>query len=328
MSAAPKPEDGYKKLRNGHIKDLFRRYVGNPILTVAHWPYPANSVFNSAAVRVDDGSTLLLVRVEDRRGISHFATARSVNGASDWYISPAPVLTPDESEGSDEYWGIEDPRAVFLPELGQYGVTYTGFCATGPHVKLSLTKDFQTFESYGSVMPPEDKDAALFPRRFNGRWAMIHRPVSPFSGSADIWLSFSPDLVYWGEHQVMLTARSGSWWDATKIGLSPPPLETSEGWLIMYHGVRRHASGSLYRLGVALFDLDDPSKLIRRGNEWVFGPEEPYERTGDVNDVVFPCGCTVDDDGDTLRMYYGAADTTMGLAYASIREILDWLKTQ
>ena len=123
----------------------------------------------------------------------------------------------------------------------------------------------------------------------------------------------------------MLKARRGTWWDADKIGLSPPAIETSEGWLIFYHGVRTTAAGCLYRVGLALMDLEDPTRCVRRSTKWVMGPEADYERTGDVGDVVFPTGYTRGDDGDTMNLYYGAADTAVGRATGSIRELLDWL---
>jgi predicted GH43/DUF377 family glycosyl hydrolase len=187
-----------------------------------------------------------------------------------------------------------------------------------------MTKDFQTFERYGVVMSPEDKDSALLPRRINGQWVLIHRPVS--GSVANIWISYSDDLHYWGGHKMILEARRGAWWDANKIGLSPPPIETKEGWLFIYHGVRQTPSGCIYRLGLALMDLEDPSLCIRRGNTWVFGPETTYEHQGDVNNVVFPCGFTIGDDGDTINIYYGAADNSIALATGSIKMLLDWLR--
>jgi hypothetical protein len=120
-------------------------------------------------------------------------------------------------------------------------------------------------------------------------------------------------------------ARRGAWWDANKIGLSPPPIETSRGWLVFYHGVRHTPSGCLYRLGLALFDLENPEKCLLRGDSWIFGLEASYERHGDVDDVVFPCGYTMDADGDTLNIYYGAADCAIALARASVRSLLEWL---
>ncbi len=315
-------------MKGNGFRELFRRYEHNPILTAAAWPYPVNSVFNAGATLLPDGETLLLARVEDRRGISHLTAARSRDGVTNWQIDPQPTLLPDPENYPEEIWGIEDPRITWAPELDRYAVTYTSYSTSGPLVSLALTRDFKEFERKGVVMPPEDKDAALFPRRFGGRWAMLHRPVPGFPGSrAHIWLSYSPDLKHWGDHCVALEARRGAWWDANKIGLSPPPIETPEGWLIIYHGVRMTPAGCLYRLGLALLDPEKPCQVIRRGDEWVFGPDATYERVGDVGDVVFPCGVIHDPATNQLRMYYGAADTSIALATSDLTELLDWLKT-
>jgi predicted GH43/DUF377 family glycosyl hydrolase len=197
------------------------------------------------------------------------------------------------------------------------------FRAAGPGVSLALTKDFKTFERYGVIAQPEDKDAALLPNRIGGLWALIHRPVTTLG--AHMWISYSPDLRHWGGHKIMLEARRGGWWDANKIGLCSPPIETAKGWLTIYHGVRQTASGSIYRLGLALFDLKHPEICLQRGDSWMFGPEAPYERGGDVKDVVFPCGQTIGEDGDTINLYYGASDSSIALATGSIRASLAWL---
>jgi predicted GH43/DUF377 family glycosyl hydrolase len=302
---------------------LFRRCDANPILSARDWPYPAHTVFNPGATLLRDGTTLLLCRVEDRRGHSHLCAARSANGIDGWRIDERPTLSPDPERYPEELWGIEDPRITFVEELGKYAVAYTAFSKGGPGVALALTEDFVTFERCGLVMQPDDKDAALLPRRIDGNFALIHRPMTDLG--AHIWISFSPDLRNWGGHKLVLMARKGAWWDANKVGLSPPLIETPRGWLMLYHGVRHTASGSLYRLGVALFARDEPDVLIARGDSWVFGPEAVYEREGDVPNVAFPCGTTVGADGDTLHMYYGAADTSIALATGSIREILAWL---
>jgi predicted GH43/DUF377 family glycosyl hydrolase len=302
---------------------LFTRYTGNPILSRESWPYPISSVFNAGAVKLADGDTLLLCRVESRSGLSHLCAARSANGINGWRIDPEPTLVANPREYPEELWGIEDPRITYAPELEKYAVAYTSFARGGPGVSLALTKDFKTFERFGVIMQPEDKDAALLPRRFGGRWALIHRPVTTLG--AHMWISYSPDLRHWGSHKVILEARRGGWWDANKIGLCSPPIETARGWLTIYHGVRQTASGSIYRLGLALFDLERPEICLQRGDSWVFGPEELYERDGDVKDVVFPCGQTIDADGDTVRLYYGAADSCIALATGSIRRLLSWL---
>ena len=304
---------------------LFNRHCGNPILTQSNWSYPINSVFNAGAVRLADGETLLLCRVEDRRGLSHLCAARSANGIDQWTVDSKPTFPANPRDYPEEIWGVEDPRITYVPELGQYAVVYTSFARGGPGVSLALTKDFKSFDRYGVIMQPEDKDAALLPRRIGGLWAVIHRPVTTLG--AHMWISYSPDLTHWGNHKVMLEARRGGWWDANKIGLCSPPIETTKGWLTIYHGVRQTASGSIYRLGLALFDLDKPEICIQRGDSWIFGPEAPYERGGDVKDVVFPCGQTIGEDGDTIYLYYGAADTSIALATGSIRALLAWLES-
>jgi len=302
---------------------LFTRYANNPILSREQWTYPINSVLNAGAVLLPDGDTLLLCRVEDRRGLSHLCAARSANGVDGWRIDPKPTFVSNPREYPEELWGIEDPRITYVPELEQYAVVYTAFARGGPGVSLALTKDFRNFERIGAVMTAEDKDAALLPRRFGGRWALIHRPTTPLG--AHLWISYSPDLRHWGSHKIILEARRGGWWDANKIGLCSPPIETAKGWLTIYHGVRQTASGSIYRLGLALFDLEHPDVCLKRGDSWVFGPETWYERSGDVNDVVFPCGQTIGADGDTIHLYYGAADSCIALATGSIRRLLSWL---
>jgi predicted GH43/DUF377 family glycosyl hydrolase len=309
---------------NGH-EILFQRYPRNPILTASDWPYPVNSVFNCGAAKLSDGVTLLLCRVEDRSGRSHLCAARSRDGFTGWEVDPAPTLCPDPERFPEEVWGIEDPRITYVPELRKYAVVYTSYSRGGPGVSLALTEDFRSFERIGVVMPPEDKDAALLPRRIGDYWAMLHRPVTTWQG-AHIWISYSPDLRHWGSHKLILRARQGAWWDANKIGLSPPPIETERGWLIVYHGVRQNAAGCLYRLGLALFDLQTPERCLLRGDTWVFGPEEAYERQGDVANVVFPCGYTLAPDGDTMNLYYGCADTCVAVATASVGALLEWLE--
>jgi predicted GH43/DUF377 family glycosyl hydrolase len=304
--------------------DLFRRHKLNPILTAADWPYPVNSVFNPGATLLPDGTTLLLCRVEDRRGLSHLCAARSANGIDGWKIDTQPTLMPDPEHFPEELWGIEDPRITFVRELNSYAVIYTAYTRDGPGVALALTEDFHRFQRYGLIMQPEDKDAALLPHRIGGSWALIHRPVS--APGAHMWISYSSDLRQWGSHKLMLEARLGGWWDANKIGLASPPIETAKGWLTIYHGVRQNPAGCIYRLGLALFDLHAPEICLKRSDEWIFGPEKSYERRGDVDHVVFPCGHTIAPDGDTIRLYYGAADTSIALAIGSIRAILEWLE--
>jgi predicted GH43/DUF377 family glycosyl hydrolase len=304
---------------------LLARYVGNPILSAADIPYQANTVFNAAAAAID-GETVLLMRVEDLRGISHLTVARSDDGRTGWRVDPEPTMMPDPDHHPEEVWGIEDPRITWLPEREEWAVAYTAYSRRGPLVSLAVTNDFRHFRRLGPAMPPEDKDAALFPRRIGGRWALVHRPT-PLAGPAHVWIAFSPDLRHWGDHTLLLPAREGAWWDAGKIGLGPPPLETPDGWLLLYHGVRSTASGSLYRVGLVLLDLEDPCRVLHRTDEWVFGPSESYEQTGDVGGVVFPCGWIHDPTTDELRIYYGAADSAIALATATLSDLVAYVRS-
>ncbi|HXL03152.1 MAG TPA: glycosidase [Candidatus Atribacteria bacterium] len=305
---------------------LFRRYEKNPILQPEDWPYEVNSTFNPGACIFQD-KVLLLVRVEDCRGFSHLTIATSDNGKDDWVIEKEPCLFP-EAYVHEEQWGIEDPRIVFLEEEKQYAVTYVSFSKGGPVVSLALTDDFKHFEKKGELLPPEDKDASLFPRKFkvgssSPRYALIHRPI--IRGEAHIWISFSPDLRHWGDHQILIPTRGG-WWDQRRVGLGAQPIETPEGWLIFYHGVRDTTSGSLYRMGAALLDLEDPTKVIYRTSNWLLSPKESFEWLGDVPGVVFPSGAIVNKEKNEILLYYGAADKYVGLAIGNYQEVLEYLK--
>jgi predicted GH43/DUF377 family glycosyl hydrolase len=307
-------------LRQKKAHELFKRYNGNPILTPDDWPYPANAVFNPGAAKLNS-ETLLLVRVEDMRGFSHLTVARSSDGFTDWEIDPAPTLEANQSSREEKY-GLEDPRIVWLEEQKQFAITYVSFSEGGPVISLAITKNFKTFARLGGLLPPEDKDACLFPRRFKGRFALIHRPI--VRGEAHIWLSFSPDLKHWGDHRALIRTRA-AYWDCHRVGLACQPVETPQGWLIFYHGVRDTSAGAIYRLGLALLELEEPWKVLRRSDEWVLGPRAPYERVGDVDDVVFPSGAVVHKETDQLNLYYGAADCTVAVATAQLSSTLDYI---
>ncbi|MEA3226584.1 MAG: glycosidase [Planctomycetota bacterium] len=300
--------------------NLFKRYEGNPIMTADNWPYATNAVFNPAAAKLNN-ETLLLVRVEDMRGFSHLTAARSADGFTDWEIDPMPTLEADQNS-QEERWGLEDPRIVWLEEQKQFAVTYVSFSEGGPVVSLAITKNFKTFARLGGLLPPEDKDACLFPRRFNGRFALIHRPI--VRGEAHMWISFSPDLKHWGDHRPLIKTRH-AYWDGQRVGLACQPIETPQGWLLFYHGVRNTTAGAIYRVGLALLDLNSPWKVLRRGSEWVLGPSAIYERIGDVSDVVFPNGAIVQKETDQIHLYYGAADNSIAVATAKLSECVDYI---
>lgn len=302
---------------------IFRRAVGNPLLTADDWPYPVNAVFNPAAAH-DGEQTILVCRVEDFQGHSHLSVARSEDGLSGWVIESEPLIHPSHDHPA-EAWGVEDPRVTWVEELGLWVIAYTAYGPTGPAVALATTADFRTVERIGVVCPPEDKNAALLPRRIDGHYVLFHRPRTVVGNHADIWMSRSADLTSWLAPEPVFRARAGMW-DSARIGMGPPPIETEHGWVVAYHGVRDTVAGQLYRVGLALLDLEDPRIVIRRSREWVLGPVTPYELQGDVPGVVFPCGWVHDPFTETLRLYYGAADTVIAMAETSISDVLDLLE--
>lgn len=302
--------------------ELFERHPANPILTAADWPYPVNAVFNPAAAACN-GETVLLARVEDRRGISHLTVARSANGVDGWAVAPEPLLAPADGIESEQ-WGFEDPRVVWLEQPGHWAITCTIYGPAGPAVFLATTEDFDTVERHGVVRQPEDKNAALLPHRIDGRWVLLHRPKTEFGGGrGEIVLSRSDDLVSWSAPEQVLQPRDGAWWDSLRIGIGPPPLRTEHGWLLLYHGVKDTVAGDMYRVGLVLLDLDEPTRVLHRLPAWILAPLADYERTGDVPNVVFPCGLLHDEASDEIRLYYGAADSSICLATARLRDLID-----
>lgn len=302
-------------------RERFDRHPANPILTADDWPYPVNAVFNPAAAQLG-ATTVLVARVEDLTGVSQLSVARSGNGVDGWTIDPEPLLAPAEGVESEQ-WGFEDARVVFVPELDRWVITCTAYGPAGPAVYLATTGDFASVERHGIVRQPEDKNAALLPERIDGKWIMLHRPKSEYGGSRGaILLSRSADLVSWSAPEQVLSPREGAWWDSLRIGIGPPPLRTEHGWLLIYHGVKETIAGGIYRVGLALSDIDDPTSVSHRLPEWILGPSAAYEREGDVPNVVFPCGLVHDAGSDQIRLYYGAADTSICLATAQLEELL------
>jgi predicted GH43/DUF377 family glycosyl hydrolase len=300
---------------------LFVRSAANPILTADVWPIGVNAVFNPAAVQVG-AETVLLARVEDRRGISHLTVARSSNGLDGWQVDEEPLLSPTEG-AEDEQWGFEDARAVWVEELATHVITCTAYGPAGPAVYMATSTDFRSVERLGIVITPEDKNAALLPERVGGKWILFHRPTSHFAPSGSgISLSRSADLRSWSPPEVVMEPRDGAWWDSLRIGIGPPLLKTEHGWLLVYHGVKETVSGAIYRVGLVLLDLDEPTRILRRADEWVLAPTESYERTGDVPNAIFPCGLIHDRERGELRLYYGAADTSICVATASYDRVL------
>ncbi len=297
------------------MKEFFRRDRRNPLISAGDVPYQANAVFNAGAADLGD-EVVLLVRVESTSGRSHLIVARSKDGITNWRFEKRALLHPAQGYAYEAN-GIEDCRLTWMEDLKTWAIAYTAYSEHGPGVAIATTTDFRKVERIGMVFPPDDKNAALFPRRFNGLYAMMHRPSV---GGGSVWLSYSPDLVYWGQPHCVIPVRGGPWWDGMRVGAGLPPIETEAGWLVIYHGVKQVVGDPIYRLGGALLDLDEPHRLIKRTRRWLLSPQEPYERTGDAPNVVFASGGFVRN--GVLWVYYGAADSSICLARAKLSDVL------
>ncbi|MBI2417602.1 MAG: glycoside hydrolase family 130 protein [Ignavibacteriales bacterium] len=295
---------------------LMDKYSENPIITVADVPFRVNSIFNPGAVKAN-GEYILLCRIEMPTGRSSFLVARSTDGIK-FKVEDKPCLTPGEHGVYNKYteWGIEDPRVVQFGD--SWFITYTGYSKFMPLVMLAETKDFKEFKIHGPISEPSNKDCAIFPEKINGRFWKMDRPSA--ETRRDIWLSSSPDMIHWGNYQMIIEPEVGTW-ENDKIGGSTPPIRTDAGWLVLYHGVRGFGVSTLYKIGCTLLDINEPWKVIGKTKEPVLTPEMDYERTGDVNNVVFANGWVAESDG-TVKVYYSGADTNICLATTTIDELI------
>ncbi len=297
--------------------DLLVRHPDNPLITAEDIPYTCNTVFNGSPVKIGN-EYLLLLRVEGQHGYSLFALARSRDGY-DFDVAFRPVMTPVREGPYARYEeaGIEDPRITLLE--GRYYIVYTAFSGAGPVMCLAVTDDFETFERLGIISEPGNKDGLLFPRKVGDDYVRMDRPIGNDVGS--IWVSRSPDLMHWGRSEMVLAPRP-SYWDSYRVGASAVPIETEEGWLEIYHGTKMTSAGPIYRAGAVLLDLDDPSVVIGRSDVPILAPRADYERIGDINNVVFASGAIVEDDG-SVKVYYGAADTSICVATGKLSDLID-----
>lgn len=294
------------------------RYKNNPILTKDDVPYPVATVHNAAVVK-HEGKYIMIFRSHKRNGRSILGKAVSDDGFN-FIVNKEPFMLPATKGIFSEYeaHGIEDPRVVYMD--GEFLITYSAYSKHGVRVGLARTKDFRSIERVSLITEADYRNVVIFPEKIGGLYARLDRPhseISPWS----IWLSYSPDLRYWGESRLIMKPMQYHW-DEMKIGPGAPPVKTARGWLHIYHGVFPTMDGSVYRLGVALHDLDDPSVILAVGDEWILQPEENYEVTGYVHNVVFCCGAVAEDDG-SMKIYWGGADKVMCVGTAMIEDLVD-----
>lgn len=296
---------------------IVHRFEGNPILTKDHAPYAVETVHNAAAVKIR-GEYILVFRSHLRNGRSILGLARSKDGVN-FTVDPEPFLTPAQEGVFAEYeeFGIEDPRISQIDDV--CFMAYSAYSRHGVRIGLCKTTDFRSVERIAFITQADYRNVALFPAKFQGRFARLDRPhtqIAPWS----IWISYSPDLIHWGDSRVIMKPAPYHW-DEMKIGPGAPPFRTPNGWLHLYHGVFETMDGAVYRLGVALHDLHDPSKILGVADDWILQPEEAYEVTGYVHNVVFTCGAIPEDDG-TVKIYWGGADTVICMGTAVVDDLV------
>ena len=301
--------------------DIVWRYSRNPILD---WnPIPkAARIFNSA-VCPHDGAFVGVFRADQRNGRATLFSGRSNDGLK-WDIGPDPIQWVDEQGNPDPTSYAYDPRLV------QIGDTfYVVWCddMRGASIGLGRTKDFKTFIRMPNPLLPFNRNGVLFPRKVNGKYLLLSRPSdSGHTPFGDIFISESPDLIYWGNHKFVMGKGGQGWWQGTKIGAGPIPIETNEGWLLFYHGVSTTCNGFVYSYGAALLDIDNPGKVLYRTRDYLLTPEKIYETTGFVPNVAFPCATLCDADTGRMAIYYGAADTCTAVAFAHVDELIEYIK--
>ena len=297
---------------------IVQRYDKNPILTPEDIPYPVATVHNAAVAKYR-GKYVMIFRSHRRNGRSILGLAESDDGFN-FVPRSQPFMVPAAEGVFAEYeaFGVEDPRLCLLN--GQYLITYSAYSRHGVRIGLARTRDFEKVERISLITEADMRNVVIFPERFNGRYARLDRPHSEIAPWA-IWISYSPDLVHWGDSKLIMKPVQYHW-DEMKLGPGATPIRTRRGWLHIYHGVFRTMDGSVYRLGVALHDLHDPSHILGVSDSWILQPEDPWELTGYVHNVVFTCGAVCEDDG-TVKIYWGAADKVMCVGTANLEELVD-----
>ena len=314
--------DGMFWLPNDGDNSYIWRYRGNPLFEMSKmenfW-----HICNSAAVIVN-GEYVGVFRCEDKMGKPDLYVGKSKDGIH-WDLENEPIIFYEKDGSVFEKLFCYDPRLIKIED-----VYYVVFCADvdGPSIYIAKTQDFKYFEKIPTGFLPFNRNGVLFPEKFNGQYVMLNRPSddgnTPFG---NIYISYSNDLVYWGNHKLLMRNfhLGNNFWEKVKIGAGPTPIKTDEGWLLIYHGVQSTCNGLTYSMGVALLDLEDPSKVKYRTTRYLLAPEELYETTGFTTNVIFPCSAIVDSKGH-ITIYYGVADTNMAIAFTTVEKLLAFVK--
>lgn len=309
---APKADDEY-----------VWRYDGNPLFDIPKmkkfW-----HICNSAVV-MKDGKYIGVFRCEDKRGVPDLYMGYSNDGAN-WTLEEEPIVFYEEDGTPFKYLYSYDPRLVKIED--EYYVIFCSDTEMGPSIYTAKTKDFKRWVKHPNGFLPFNRNGVLFPEKINGNYVMLNRPSdtgnTPFGS---IYMSESPDMRYWGNHKLVMKNfyKDTCYWERIKIGAGPAPIKTEKGWLLIYHGVQQTCNSWTYSFGVALLDLNDPSKVVARAPIYLLTPETDYERSGFTDNVCFPCTALVDSEGK-IAIYYGVADTNMAIAFTTVEKLFQFLE--
>lgn len=296
------------------------RYDNNPV--IGRNPIKGVARIFNSAVAPYEGGFVAVLRGEQVDGVPHIYLGKSTDGIR-WEIEAEKIPFKDENGDPFMPGYAYDPRLVKVEDT-----FYIMWCTDffGASIGMAKTKDFKTFTRMENPFIPFNRNAVLFPRKIGGMYKLLSRPSdSGHTPFGDIFLSESPDMVYWGRHRHVM-GRGSAWWESVKIGGGAAPIETTEGWLMFYHGVAGTCNGFVYSIGGAILDIDEPSRVKYRCRNFLLTPEEPYEERGFVPNVVFPCATLQDETTGRIAIYYGAADTYVGLAFTTVSEIVGYIK--
>lgn len=295
------------------------RYSENPIIDRNPLPNVAR-IFNSAVLPYDDGF-IGVFRGEQRDGIPHIYLGRSKD-AVHWEFESERIQFTDKNGELFMPKYAYDPRLIKVEDTYYIMWCQDGYGAT---IGIAQTKDFKTFVRLENPFLPYNRNAVLFPRKINGNYVMLSRPCdNGHTAFGDIFLSESPDMEFWGRHRHVM-GRSENWWENLKIGGGAAPIETDKGWLLFYHGVVNTCNGYVYSIGAAILDINEPSRVLHRCKNYILAPEEWYEERGFVPNVCFPCATLTDADTGRIAIYYGCADSYVGVAFTTVQDIWDYI---
>ncbi|MFH1196207.1 MAG: glycoside hydrolase family 130 protein [bacterium] len=301
--------------------DVIWRFSGNPVID---WnPIPKAARIYNSAVMPYNGEFVGVFRADQKNGRAtlFFGTSKD---AINWNIGPNPIEWVDEKGNPNPTSYAYDPRLVKIEDM--YYITWCDDMH-GASIGLGRTTDFKTFVKMPNPLMPFNRNGVLFPRKINGMYKLLSRPSdSGHTPFGDIFISESPDLIYWGKHRFVMGKGGQGWWQGVKIGAGPVPIETKDGWLLFYHGVSTTCNGFVYSYGAVILDINEPCKVLYRTRDYLLTPEKPYETTGFVPNVTFPCANLYDAATGRIAIYYGAADTYTAVAFAQVDELLEYIK--